>query len=256
MLIRAMAFAFLFFLSLTSISAEEWPRVYLATYPRSGNHWMRYLIEEATHIATSSVYKDPREGTNIIHLSKTFPWGGFCANHGYQHDCRYPLPGESVVIKTHSPALRSYRFDHQPYTKAITIVRHPIDSIYSWHLYRHAFVWCKPAPSRIPTNALVKYIYLWKKFHRYWSQFPNTILIRYEDLCDKPADFLKMVLNEIGYAFSEEDIMRAVTKFPPKGEELKYLKNYTPEDLRLIARELGPLMKQFKYTIPQQNFRR
>lgn len=72
--------ALLFILfKITFIHAEEvqtknWQhRVYLASYPRSGNHWLRYLIEEAKGIATSSVYQDP----DPPHLDQVFPWGTF-----------------------------------------------------------------------------------------------------------------------------------------------------------------------------------
>ena len=32
------------------LHANDWKRVYLASFPRSGNHWTRFLIEEATGI--------------------------------------------------------------------------------------------------------------------------------------------------------------------------------------------------------------
>src|SRR5690348_10906431 len=91
-------------------SKEDWSkRVYLATYPRSGNHWVRYLIEEITHIATSSVYCDG--DADKSHLGKPFPWGGYCPKYGYEGKCRYPTPDDIVVVKTHFPAVPAQEFD-------------------------------------------------------------------------------------------------------------------------------------------------
>ena len=56
------------------VTADNWKRAYLVTFPRSGNHWMRYLIEEATQIATGSVYQDM---DRPVHLERIFPWGGY-----------------------------------------------------------------------------------------------------------------------------------------------------------------------------------
>src|SRR5947209_1600022 len=101
--------------------ARNWTsRVYLATYPRSGNHWMRYLIEEATGIATGSTNCDG----DPPHLPDPFPWGGYAADHGYEGHCRYPQYGETVVIKTHSPAFDPLPFDHLPYYRTVRVVRH------------------------------------------------------------------------------------------------------------------------------------
>ncbi len=112
--------------------AKKWGnRVYLATYPRSGSHWMRYLIEEATGIATSSAYIDP----DPRHLETVFPWGGYCCDGGYEGHCRYPMMGEIAIVKTHFPDTYISGFEKLPYSLAVRIIRHPIDSFYSLYLW-------------------------------------------------------------------------------------------------------------------------
>lgn len=109
----------------------EWKhRVYLASHPRSGNHWMRYLIEEATGLATSSVYRD-RDYPQ--HLPTIFPWGGYSAKNGYEGNVLYPSADREdiVVVKTHYPYVNRMRFDLLPYTAVVVVVRHPLDVIYS-----------------------------------------------------------------------------------------------------------------------------
>ena len=121
---------FLFLLALTipltgfTSEAEKWQRIYLTTPCRSGNHWMRYLVEEAAHIATGAVYRDKTP----LHMDKIFPWGGYCCKHGYEGLCRYPNKSDIVLIKTHYPDCPETPFDRLPYKWAIRIVRHPVDS--------------------------------------------------------------------------------------------------------------------------------
>ena len=229
-------------------------RIYLATYPRSGSHWIRYLIEEATHIATSSVYCDPDvrgdiNGEVIIrsHLGKPLPWGGFCPKYGYEGKCKYPTPDDTVVVKTHFPAVPAQQFDRLPFMKVIRIVRHPVDSFYSF------YVWSKknnPVLSKIPIEFLEKKVKTWKKFHEYWNGQENIITIRYEDFLSDPHKMLKIILETMKSKADEEDIKRALERFPAKGVPLKHLHEFNAEDLAFIQMELGECMKQFNYTIP------
>ena len=245
---RKALFSFLVLASVWAGWAEAGPwgnRVYLATYPRSGNHWMRYLIEEATHIATSSVYPDPEPK----HLPDPFPWGAYCAPFGYEGECRYPEPGEPVVVKTHYPALDEKPGDFRVSAQTIRVVRHPVDSIYSWYVYK-----CKRqgqvVQDRIPNHLLVKMIAQWKKFQKYWDQSPNVLTFRYEDLLKQPKKHLKMTLDACGYAYTQEDVNRAISKHPPEGHELKHVAHYTHADLKLIKKELSGLMRKYGYTTP------
>lgn len=225
-----------------SFANEEWNRVYLATYPRSGNHWMRFLIEEATRIATGSVYRD----RDYFHLPDTFPWGGYSTDHGYKGNCRYPNPGESVVIKTHYPCHFANDFDCRPYIKAIRIIRHPVDSIYSFYMYNNGG---NPPKVHIPKQQLEEYITSWRRFQEHWNNEPNVLTIRYEDLYNNPEPTLRKVLEASGYKVSEEDIQRALALNPPVGGLLKYVKNYSTRELNLIYCKLSDLMLQYGYSI-------
>ncbi|HEY2810844.1 MAG TPA: sulfotransferase domain-containing protein [Rhabdochlamydiaceae bacterium] len=231
-----------FFFSSPMLMAMEWQRAYLATFPRSGNHWMRYLIEEATHIATSSVYCDPDKP----HLDKLFPWKGYCADHGYEGRCRYPEPEEVVVVKTHYPHLQPFEGDLLPFTKAIHIVRHPVDCLYSLYLHSQNG---KPSTPVMPKQTLMGFIHSMKNFEEYWTQKENVMTIRYEDLFDRPFPILKAVLQFIGYEASDEDILRAVRKHPPSGEKLKHWRKYPLEDLKYIQSELQAFMYKYNYTM-------
>ncbi len=223
---------------------SDWEhRVYLATYPRSGNHWMRYLIEEATGIATSSIYRD----NDPPHMTHVFPWGGYCCRNGYEGTRSYPAKGGIAVVKTHYP-YSSSPFETLPYCRALRIVRHPIDSFYSFFVYenkRRQNARCKT----IPRDTLNRYIELWERFQKIWDEAENVHTIRYEDLLESPFDCLKEALLFIGYHVSDDDIIRAVIKYPPAGYALKHRSRYKKNDLKLIETRLGPLMESFGYRI-------
>lgn len=221
---------------------EEWQRVYLATYPRSGNHWMRHLIEEATHIATSSVHADPDKGH--VHLQELFAWKGYCADHGYNRMCRYPTPEDVVVVKTHYPAQEATQGDELPYVGAVHIVRHPVDALYSYYVHTQNG---HPSAPSMPRQTLMGFIHELRRFEAYWEKQERVLTVRYEDLMAEPEAVLRRVLAFIGYTASEEDIQRAVAAHPPQGGTLKHLSLYPKEDLDYICLELKEFMEKYHY---------
>ncbi len=232
---------FLLIFIFSNAHSDEWQRVYLASFMRSGNHWMRFLIEEATHIATGSVYKD----IDYFHLDEPFPWG-FSTDKGYLGNCRYPDIDDIVVIKTHFPGALKQPFDKQNFIKTIRIVRHPVDSCYSFFVHRLP----KPYPFIVSNKAFSYFLIHWKKFQDYWNNQKNVYTIKYEDLLNNPQEVLKKVLEEIGYHVNDEDIDRALAIYPPKNYELQHLKHYERKQLDLMKREFKELLEQFGYIIP------
>ncbi len=245
---------------LTDISSEKinYKRVFLASYPRSGNHWVRFLIEEATHIATSSLYKDGTKEGNVEypHMHEPFPWGGYCVEHGYEGDCRYPNEDETIVIKSHYPLFENKNKSGalKPYEHTIRVVRHPIDAFYSNYVLGNLFS-KKHSQEEIAASTsfdffeLKRQIDRWKRFQLYWNEQHSVVTIRYEDIFLEPHYYLRLILDLIQYQATDADIERAILKYPPKGEFMKHIRHYSQENLKLIDDELGPLMQQFNYTI-------
>lgn len=227
------------------LEAAEWSeRVYLATYPRSGNHWMRYLIEDATHIATGSVYPD----VDPFHMKDPFPWEAFSTVNGYRGDCRYPSIYEPFVVKTHYPALPKRPFDGKPYKAVIRIVRHPVDSFYSWYVFKNKQ---SPIERTIPRDVLVDMVQKWKRFQLYWDTQPRVVTLRYEDMFLDVKRALRKSLNTIGYKYTAEELECSVAKNQPRGGILKHLEHFTASDLEYIQEELSPLMEKYNYTLNQ-----
>lgn len=220
----------------------DWDRAYLATYPRSGNHWMRYLVEEATHIATSSVYCD----SDPPHLHRPFPWGGYCCENGYEGMCRYPDKDETALVKTHFPAHPKREYDELPYRIAIRIVRNPIPALYSYYEYEHSRMRDQKILA-IPHNWVVSAVEKWKSFDSYWNKQRDVYTLRYEDLQANPKEELRKVLLLLNYPFREIDLNRAVGRHPPKLSGKKWLHHFTESDLEYIQTELKEFMKQYHY---------
>jgi hypothetical protein len=239
-----LASCLIFLSDYSSCFSKEWSRAYLATYPRSGNHWIRYLVEEAAHIATGSVYRD-REP---MHMDKVFPWGGYSCDHGYEGNCRYPNKDDIVLVKTHFPAQSDEKspFDELSYQVTIRIMRHPIDSFYSRYVKNPRGL----LEDKVPSKRVKEMIRSWHKFQTYWNKKENVLTVRYEDILANPTAELRKILEALNYNVTDEDIARAIAKYPPDGWMLKHINRFTYEDLKLISDELSDLMAQFDYKIP------
>lgn len=221
-------------------TGDRWHTVYLASFPRSGNHWVRYMVEEATHIATSSVYRDP----DAPHLAEPFPWGGYSTDHGYHGDCRYPTEYDPVLLKTHYPF---FGREIVPVPKiVICLVRHPIDAFWSFYMYRDRG---GKKETYIDQEQLREFLQGWRNFYEFWQGQPGVLFIRYEDLHQKTEFYLQLILQTAGFSFNQADIERAVIKYAPLEKPLKHMHHYEPSTLEMIKAELSDLLIMFNYEI-------
>jgi len=85
----------------------------LATFPHTGNNWIRNIWELGTGIGSEAYYKE-----NGLYSNVTHSYGSSCGNDaGRRHRRQHGLgicnkihraePGEPVLIKTHWPSFRS-----------------------------------------------------------------------------------------------------------------------------------------------------
>ncbi len=229
----------LFVLFLSSAFAEaNWDRAYLATFPRSGNSWMRLLIEELTDVSTCTVYK--HRNRPLIELA---PIKAF---YRLKEERRPPQKGDLVVVKTHYPYLSQSNGDKHPYSKTIRIVRNPIDTFYSFMVWNEKHEGRKPKP----TQMIKEMVKSWRTFQEYWDKMENVYTIRYEDLIEDPFNALKAVVEELGLDCTDEDIQRAISKYPPMGEVYKHLDHFSNRQLDYIRSNLGDLLDVYGYDIP------
>lgn len=234
---RIILFLSLFLCSQMLKGDEAWKRIYFTSFPESGGQWIRCLIEEATLIATSSVYK-----ADSSH--EKFPWGGYSPQKGLTGVCLQPDIWETILINTHYPFVPSTEFDSKVHQKVIRIVRHPLYAFYETYKKK---VGEKRAKQFIPENTLTKYVEGWRNFQRHWDRQSNVITIRYEDFYVQPHHYLKLILDEMGCLYIEDDIDRALKRFPPRGGMRIYINHYTKEERNRIKAQIPNLLKKYKY---------
>lgn len=91
-------------------------RIHLASFPRSGNSFLRKLLEQITGVITGSDFHIK----NVLNLQHT----GMLGEHTFGDDSIW-------ITKSHSPYMRQ---GHASFTadRRICIVRNPLDVLPSW----------------------------------------------------------------------------------------------------------------------------
>ena len=244
--------------------AAEWEnRVYLASYDSSGQGWILNLIQEATGILTSSVCPRDRYPPPMM----PGPWGGYY-RRSKQGVFRMPVKEMPFVVSTHYPSLPKNPFDGLPCLLTVRLIRNPVDSFSSYCLamkssrFSHVNkelrtmqsfgAWNRSERSVKVislTERVKKYSETWLKFHSYWDLAQNVLTIRHEDLCKDPHTYLQLILENMGYTVSEEDINRAVAKYPPIFRTSENLSLFTEEELTIFQEELGDFMCKYAYEL-------
>ena len=203
------------------------PRTALASFPRSGNTWVRLLLEKAVGQLCGSIYKD-----RIM-----------------------PRTGDGLAIKTHA-------LDSKNYDRAIHILRNPFDVIESYYHWKLNVAEQK----NVDWNEHVRSTAgQWREHTEHWLNVRySTHRARYEDLKTRTADELAKMVTWLGYEAKPEQITLAVEegqidkmreshgdlgkKFFRRGEVGKSLNSFTPEQLAFVNTELRVYLDQFGYT--------
>ncbi|GAA5942139.1 hypothetical protein JCM10213_003814 [Rhodosporidiobolus nylandii] len=179
-------------------------RTGFASYPRSGNTFLRSMIERATGFQTSSVYCDGA-------LAKTF--------HG---ECDH---SQRFFVKTHYPALSAAaeapsEYQKEPhywkqFDQVAFVVRNPLDAIVSWYHLVHAPLTAEGFQDHEAKVAVVNFgaaqrndmlglAELWRRHTSYWEQAPVlTHTLRYEDLKAHP---IPNIMSLLSFLLPDEDL--------------------------------------------------
>lgn len=202
-------------------------RVALASFPRSGNTWLRHLLETATGQQTGTIYS---------------------------REAKAGLIDQGVVVKTHMRD--SYR-----YTRCIHLVRNPFDCIES------LFFWsrdCSGRPGNDWNEFVRKQIVRWTGHSRHWLGVRyDVIRIRYEDLHADPVAGLGKVLEWLGRPIDRAAVVAAVeacgieklrqrsdgekSPFYRRGEIGRSFGSFTREQREHILACAGDLIQVFGY---------
>src|SRR5687767_10422806 len=148
---------------LRSLQTRGEQRVALASFPRSGNTWLRFMLEAATGELTGNASE--REA-RVLQRAK-----------------------DGLVIKTH-------RRDSYRYTHAIHLVRSPFDVVDSFFDWKRSVGWTGKYGEESWPDFVRRVIPLWALHTRHWLDTRTpTFLIRYEDCLRQPGSEFRSLLN-------------------------------------------------------------
>lgn len=269
--------------------------IWLASYPKSGNTWMRSFLH--------NLLRNPPSPVPLNELDS------FCLGESaaiwYRH--RSPKPIEelsqeelaqlrplvhrdfttaspdSVFVKTHNflgEWLGQPLHNMDVTAGAIYIVRNPLDVVLSMtHHFGEtideaiAHLADETATTAMAGNHVSEIHSSWSTHVRSWTQHPNPqlLVLRYEDLLDKPRKYFKQVATFLGLKPSAERLERAIrfssfkalkaqeeregfkerssksAAFFREGRKDQWREKLTPEQVRRIIADHHEQMARFGY---------
>jgi estrone sulfotransferase len=168
--------------------------IYLVSYPRSGNTWMRYLLANIIN---------PDESWHIDNINNIVP-------DMYQVDIT--LYEKPTIIKSHEPYTDTY-------SKVIYMYRDGRDVAISYYnlfktAYRYLGSFEEFIIAMLKGDELLAYG-SWQDHVGNWLQAPrkeDILYIKYEQLCSDTKSVLAQVINFIGANCQKQLIESAVNK--------------------------------------------
>ncbi|XP_059097809.1 WSCD family member AAEL009094-like [Tigriopus californicus] len=159
------------------------PAVALASYPGSGNTWVRYLLEGATGIFTGSRYKD-------LQIQMYGLWG----------EIRNWADGTTIVQKTHDANEAHVTKDFEG--RAILLLRNPYAAILSDHNFLFAGHHGRAPPSNYARKDWNQFVAIqmsrWLEMAANWTLNSNpskVLVLHYENVKSNPEREMRKVLN-------------------------------------------------------------
>lgn len=171
----------------------------LASFPSSGNTWVRYLIEGATGIFTGSMYDDTSlmrkglYGEGVMHDS------GMTIvqkSHGY-------TTGEAMTMQDKGLRAQHNHLQELGY-QGVVVIRNPFKALISHrHLDVGGHTGYAPKAHFLGqgwADFVTLKVHLWRDFYTDWLRLTSpehTYVMHYEDLCAHPVEEMRGVLRHL-----------------------------------------------------------
>ena len=194
--------------------------VFLVSYPRSGNTWLRFLLANALR---------PSEQATFANFGEVVP---DIYDESDRDLLRRPSPR---VLKSHEPFDESYR-------RVLYVVRHPADVAVS---YYHYLIKTRQIPPGYDVAWFVEsYVDgrldgfgTWGEHVGGWLDArggdDEFVLLRYEDVLEAPETALRAALKLVGTEIGDAAVAQAVSRS-------------TADELRRLERETGHALATFR----------
>jgi hypothetical protein len=221
--------------------------IWIASYPRSGNTFLRILLQNFFRLPTYSVYNvegqgfaDPSAGA--LDEPPVLPrnWRTLLCDQN---------TAKKTLIKTHDRPEAEGR--------AIYLVRDGRAAIDSYFHYHQKFSFEKPSLTEVIAGACQ--FGRWSDHYRDWQPRTraNTLFLRYEDLVNSPEQLIPQIgefLNEKpvdGRVPSFEELQRQFPIFFRRGSNEDFLTEWTPGQMALFNELHGTAMEELQYPLKQ-----
>lgn len=171
---------------------------FLASWPRSGNTWLRYMVAQALW---------PQTQWDLPMLDRAMP---SISNTNISKLLRQMDPDKPRIFKSHD-AFRQYVLNG----KVVYIIRNGRDSLLSMYHYRKQMDSLSIPLSDFLHKSLAGE-YRWGAWHTHveaWyaqKDHPNVQIIRYEDLRNDTVGTLRQILSFFNHPRDEETLANAV----------------------------------------------
>eukprot|EP00055_Hartaetosiga_balthica_P010858 m.47662 g.47662 ORF g.47662 m.47662 type:complete len:419 (-) comp7348_c0_seq1:219-1475(-) len=255
----------------------EVSRIILSSVPRSGNGWMRKLLELSTGVGTETVFHEKftvedefgngREVKSAVYRKRT---GLFAPDCGLINDCdRVKMSeGRGVIVKSHFPFIPSHEVQNLEMGNASDVgvgvfhilpIRNPLDNFDAWNRYLQQY-------NKEMMN-LTRFLDEWTRHHVFWQEkLPYSLVqkyvYRFEDMNDE--DKRKKILNTLmlkGNLAWLLDTRDVDANFGLNDKRLQMRKNghvdqltlvdgymrYTEEEITLAITKTKPLLQRYGY---------
>jgi Sulfotransferase domain len=220
--------------------------LWLASYPRSGNTFLRIIVERKFGLPTYSIYRvegqtyhDP--SADALEQAPFLP-----------RDWRQRLTSSAnaplTVIKTHDLPEHDGR--------AIYLVRNGPAAIDSYYHYHKQFSFEQPSLTEVIAGACQ--FGSWSDHYFSWK--PQTradiLFLKYEELVAQPEQMIPRISEFLGLAPGESrlpafgELKAKVPAFFRRGADQDFLADWTPAQLALFRQLHAPAMQELGYSIP------
>lgn len=170
----------------------------LASYPGSGNTWIRYLIEGASGIYTGSIF-----------VAKSI------TDAGHLGELRNFSDGSTILQKTHHRAIYPYGYRQYNITwrrehiqlfqgRGVVVVRNPFNSILSyWNFYKTGSQTASADRNSLLSMEFQDFAFVginrWYELISDWLEYGKDVyFVFYEDLKDDPVEEIKALFDHLG----------------------------------------------------------